>query len=187
MGAVAELAWRAGCVGGFDGGPVRLGAEARLLIAPGRACALGWLAGEGGEGGRGEVPAGDGHHEVVDGDGEGPFAGRFADAADGQLAEAHVVLDAAVGGLGDAAALPVGGDALRCPEAGRHRGGRPIFRARAVPAYAGVPRAGGFLQVAVLAGGDEPAGAGAGEVALGQVAGVGEDQTDRAVPRAAGG
>src|SRR5579859_6846561 len=40
--------------------------------------------------------------------------------------------------------------------------------------------AGGVLEVAAAAGGDEPVRAGAGQVVLGQVAGVGQGQPDRA-------
>src|ERR1700683_3322437 len=46
--------------------------------------------------------------------------------------------------------------------------------------------AGCFLQVAVLAGGDEPVRAGAGEVRVAEVAGVAEGQPDLPGPRAAG-
>jgi hypothetical protein len=132
------------------------------------------------------VAAGDGHHEVVDGDGEGPFAGCPAHAAGGEAADAHVVLDAAVGGLGDAAALPVGGDAVGGLEAGGHRGGRGAVGSLPAARAAGF-LAGGFLHVAALAGGDEPVRAAAGEVGLAEVAGVGEGQADLPGSRAAGG
>jgi len=93
------------------------------------------------------------------------------------------VLDAGVGGLGDAAALAVGGDAAGGLEAGGHRGGGGAFL---FPGVCLVGGAGGFLQVAALAGGDEAVRAGAGEVRLGQVAGVAEGQPDLPGPRAAG-
>ena len=73
--------------------------------------------------------------------------------------------------------MPFGGG-----QAGGHRGDRAA-RPRSALCRC---RAGGFLQVAALAGGDEPVRAGAGEVGLGQVAGVGQDQADRAVSGAAG-
>src|SRR6516225_6475306 len=146
---------------------------------------LGWLGGgsggEAGEGLGGEVAAGDGGEQVVDGDDEGPLGGCLAVAAQGQLAEAEVVLDVAVGGLGDVAALPVGGDAAGGGQPGGH-GSDGAFLAVSCFRVAG---AGGFLQVAVLAGGDEPVRAGAGEVGVGEVAGVGEDQADLRVPAAA--
>src|SRR5580693_6089491 len=75
----------------------------------------GWWGRVGGqvvEGCGGEVPGGDGFEQVVHGAGEGPFGGGFGFAAHGELAEAHVVLDLAVRGLGDVAALAVGGDAV---------------------------------------------------------------------------
>ena len=67
--------------------------------------------GEAGQGSFGEVAAGDGFEQVVYGAGELPFGGGFGLAAHGELAEAHVVLDLAVRGLGDVAAA---GGRRRC-------------------------------------------------------------------------
>src|SRR5579859_7614639 len=50
--------------------------------------------------------------QVVHGADELPFCGGLGLAAHAQVADAHVVLDVAVRGLGDVAALAVGGDAL---------------------------------------------------------------------------
>lgn len=47
-------------------------------------------------------------------------------------------------------------------------------------------RAGGFFQVAVFSGGDEPVWAGAGEVVLAEVADVGQGQADSPGPWAPG-
>src|SRR5215470_10173742 len=55
------------------------------------------LAGQGGEGGGGEVAGADGFEQVVDCAGQEPFCGGAREPADGELAEAHVVLEVAVG------------------------------------------------------------------------------------------
>src|SRR5215469_15494848 len=83
----------------------------------------GWSGGQGGQGGAGEVAGGDGFDQVVDGAGESPFGGGFGFAADRELAESHVVFEVAVGGFGDVAALPVGGDAFGGGQPGGHRRG----------------------------------------------------------------
>ena len=82
---------------------------------PGRAGGSGGRRGQGVQGLAGEVAGGEGFEQVVDGAGEGPFGGCFALAAHAELAQAHVVLDVAVRGLGDVAALAVGGDPARSP------------------------------------------------------------------------
>src|SRR5215469_435298 len=58
-------------------------------------------AGQRGRGLAGEVAGGQGFEQVVHGAGEGPFGGGFGLSAHRQLADAHVVLDVAVRGLGD--------------------------------------------------------------------------------------
>src|ERR1700722_9497989 len=150
----------------------------RWCGVPGPGWGCRWPCSEGGEGLGGEGAAGDGGEEVVDGGDEVPFGGGSGCAAHGELAEAEVVLDAGVGGFGDVAALAVGGDALLGFEAFGHGGGGGPVGLSGSRGGAGV--AGLFLEVAVLAGGDEPVGAGAGHVVLGFVAGVGEDQADEA-------
>src|SRR6185369_17046765 len=72
-------------------------------------------AGQAGQGLGGEVPGGQGPEQVVYGAGESPFGGSLVLAAHAQLAEAHVVLDVAVRGLGDVAALAVGRDRVPGP------------------------------------------------------------------------
>src|ERR1700744_2131360 len=69
----------------------------------------------------GEPAGADGLEEVVYGAGEGPFGAGFGLAAHGELPEAHVVLDVAVRGLGDVAAVAVGGDAVFGGQPGGHR------------------------------------------------------------------
>src|SRR6516165_577161 len=132
----------------------------RLLAGGGRRWRAGllghgWSGGQGGEGLVGEVAGGDGFHQVVDGAGESPFGARFGFAAEGELAEAHVVFEVAEGGFGDVAAVAVGGDALGGGQPGGHRRDRLIGW---VPGGggAGGGLAGGVFQVAVLAGGDQP-------------------------------
>src|SRR5215472_3874566 len=83
----------------------------------------GWSGGQGGEGLVGEVAGGDGFDQVVDGAGEFPFGGGFGFAAYRELAVSHVVFEVAVGGFGDVAALPVGGDAFGSGQPGGHGGG----------------------------------------------------------------
>src|SRR5260370_18662817 len=126
--------WLAGGVVGWavPGGSGRAGR---------RAC----LAGQGGQGGGGEVAGGDGLEQVVHGGGEPPFGGGFGFAAHAELAEAHVVLDLAVRGLGDVAAVAVGGDAVVGGQPGGH-GGHGL----AVPGHPGGPGGGrgGALPVA---------------------------------------
>src|SRR5262249_46213112 len=70
------------------------------------------LAGSGGElgeGGGGEAAAADGLGDVADGGGELPFGGGGFVPAELELAQAHDVLDVAVGCLGDVPALAVAG------------------------------------------------------------------------------
>src|SRR5229473_3185244 len=134
----------------------------------------GWSGGQGGQGGVGEVAGGEGFEQVVDGGGEAPFGGCFGFAADRELAEAHVVFDVAVGGFGDVAALAVGGDAFGGGQPGGHRRGGLAAGRRAGAGAAG----GCFFQVPELAGGDQPVRAADGEVVLGAVPGVGEEQVN---------
>src|SRR2546430_9735608 len=158
------------------------GDAGRLL--PGRAGDAGRLPGPGGpasagqpgQGGGGEVAGGQGLEQVVDGAGEGPLGGGLVLAAHGQLAEAHVVLDVAVGGLGDVAALAVGSDPVAGFQPFAHGldGGAAPVRAGGVLVLV----TGGFLQVAAFPGGDEPVRPGAGQVGFGAVARVGQHQPD---------
>src|ERR1700733_7929587 len=149
-----------GCAGRGDG-PVAL-AAGWPPAGPARG-----LAGEGCQGACGEVAAGDGLAEVADGGGEGPLARCPGQAADGQAAEVLVVPEVAVEGLADVAAPAVGGDAVFGGQAGGHRGdGRLLVFPGLARGRAGAGGAGGFLQVAALAGGDQPVRPGAGEVCL---------------------
>src|ERR1700722_19970994 len=168
------MAWVSG---GGGGGSVAGGREGPGSGVWGAGAAWGALAGEGCEGLGGEVAAGDCLAEVADGGGEGPLAGGAGQAAHGQAAEALVVLEVAVERLADVGAPPVGADPVLGCESGGHRGDRRVLRlpGRFLPA-------GGFLQVAGLAGGDQPVRPGAGEVVPGQVAGVGQHQADPPVP-----
>src|SRR6185437_11262701 len=138
-------------------GIVRVGVAVGLSFAwscpgvPGAGWRSSGLAGEGCQGGGGEVAAGDGLAEVADGGGEGPFAGCPGQAADRQAADALVVLEVAVEGLADVAAPAVGGDAARGGQPGGHRRDGRGSRCRRRAGGAG-----GFLQGAAPAGGDEP-------------------------------
>src|SRR5580692_4806874 len=98
--AVAGLgAGRAGGMPDF-GGWWRCGGLA--VPAGGGRAGAGCAPGGGSEGGEclaGEVAAADGGEEVVHAGDQVPFGGGFGFAAHGELAEAEVVLDVAVGGL----------------------------------------------------------------------------------------
>jgi hypothetical protein len=87
------------------------------------------------------------------------------------------VLDLAVRGLGDVPPLPVGGDPIWRFQPLPHR---PEGLAAPVLVPAGVLAAGGLLQVAALAGGDQPVRAGAGQVGLGAVPRIGQRLPDAA-------
>src|SRR4029077_10066265 len=130
-----------------------------------------WLAGQAGQGLEGEVPGGDGLEQVVHGADELPFGAGCGVAADGELADAHVVLDLAVRGLGDVAALPVGRDPVFGFQPFAHRPD-----GRAAPVAAAVLAAGGFFQVPVLAGRDQPVRTRAGQVGFRAVSGIGQRQ-----------
>ena len=159
----ASGAWLGGGVAVAERAPA---GAAGPLLRPGPAgwalLSRGFLAGEGGQGG-GEVAAGDGLAEVVDG-----------------AVNVH-----SPDGLGMPRTLrrrmpmlclmsPWGVSAM-WPRCGRRRcrrrwpGGRasPRWAGRPSPPVAGGGGAGGFFQVAALAGGDQPVRAGAGEVGLG--------------------
>src|SRR5215472_5692437 len=145
---------------------------------------LAWSAGQGGKGVAGEAAGGDGFEEVVHGACEGPFGGGLGCAAQGELPEAQVVLEVAVRGFGDVSAVPVGGHPVAGFQPGGHRGGgRPGGGLVA----GGGAAAGGVLEGAALADGDQPVRAGAGQVRLGQVPGVGQDQADLASAAHTGG
>src|SRR5215813_5442522 len=107
-----------------------------------------WLAGQRGEGLEGEVAGGDGLEQVVHGADEGPFGGGSGLAAYRELADAHVVLDVAVRGLGDVPAVPAGGDPVFGFQPLAH-GLDDLPAPVLVPA--GVLAAGGLFQVAALA------------------------------------
>ena len=88
-----------------------------------------------------------------------------------------LLLDVAVRGLSDVAALPVGRDPVRRFQPLPHR-----LDGRAAPVLvpAGVAAAGGLFQVAALAGCDQPVRASAGQVGLRAVPGIGQRQPDPA-------
>src|SRR5215831_20482097 len=107
--------------------------------------------------------------QVGDGVLEGPFAAGTGLAAHREAAEPAVVLDVPEGSFGDWAAVAVGGDAWGGGQPGRHRGDRAVAGG---PGRAAV--AGGVFEVMAFAGGDQPVRAGAGQVGLAAVPGVGQ-------------